>query len=622
VQHGWLFDVYFADGNIYIWIMGEDKTFYRYIEKYNPYFIIDAGDKNSEVLYDISEKAKAYYVERLYPVDDPERRNMIMVEPEWKDYRSMVKAARRDPRILAIYDSDLLPVQKYLFNKLRIEPGSAVEFDDKNMRILPAKDRDDTYPPPFDLSNDILCGESCWKRNESDPVDYNQGSCAGRILMNARARWFECSETGLAALIERAKFAFLPLGLAARWSSNRIIDSRNAFTLISKGFVVPVFHAEEPPMAMMDFLARDRGGYTIPPKSAGVFENVGVIDFDSEYPSIIVKERISYGGHGWLLPEVIKPWLERRLEIKRSMKLVNDQRLKAIYKARSDSLKLLLVSEYGISGCSRNRFGNHFAFEEINRISREVMIKAKRIAESLGYEVIYGDVDSLFVKRDNAKREDYENLSRVISQETGLPVSLDKLFRVIAFTRKKGDARTAAVKRYFGILEDGQIEARGIEARRSDVPEAIRTFQLKLIEKIYSSGSLDEIKMNARRISSEMLSRFIKELREGSIPDSLLMFKKILSKDPEEYASNVPQKIAAILSGSRKGDEVRYIISVNGISVKSGQLYDWKKYAELAISAARTVLEPLGITPTAELKLEDFLNLRSLSKPVDPLFFD
>lgn len=609
MQHGWLFDVYFSDGNVYIWIMGEDKTFYRYIENYNPYFIIDAGDKSSDVLYDISETARAYYVERLYPVDDPERRKMIVVEPEWKDYKNMLKVASRDPRILAIYDSDLLPVQKFLFNRLRIEPGSAVDFDDEKMHVLPVKDRHDTYPPPFDLSNDIVCGGSCWKRNDSDPVDYTQGSCAGRILMNARASWFERSETGLAALIERARFAFLPLGLAARWSSNRIIDSRNAFTLISKGFAVPVFHAEEPSMAMMDFLARDRGGYTIPPKSAGVFENVGVIDFDSEYPSIIVKEGISYGGHGWLLPEVIRPWLERRLEIKRSMKLVNDQRLKAICKARSDSLKLLLVSEYGISGCSRNRFGNHFAFEEINRISREVMLKAKRIAESLGYEVIYGDVDSLFVKKDNAKREDYETLSHIISQETGLPVSLDKLFRVIAFMTKKGDARTAAVKKYFGIIEDGQIEARGIEARRSDLPEAIRAFQQKLIEKIYTSGNLKEIRMTARSISSEMLSRFIEELREGSIPDSLLMFEKILGKDPEEYASNVPQRIAAILSGSRKGDAVRYIISVNDISVKSGQLYDWKKYAELAISAARTVLEPLGITPTAELKLEDFLTL-------------
>jgi hypothetical protein len=609
LQRGWLFDVYFSNGNIYVWVMGEDKTFYRHVEKYNPYFLIDAEDKNYEVLYDISEITGARYVERLFPIDEPERRTMIMVEPEWKYYKNVLKVASHDPRILAIYDSDLLPVQKFLFNKFKIEPGSAVNFliDDEKMHVLHMKDRYDEYPPPFDLTNDIICGRSCWKRESSDPVDYVQGSCAGRILMDERASWFKCNEMGLAALIERARFAFLPLGLAARWSSNRIIDSRNAFTLISRGFAVPVFHAEEPSMAMTDFLERDRGGYTIPPKSAGVFENVGVIDFDSEYPSIIVREGISYGGHGWLLPEVIKPWLERRLEIKRSIKLINDQRLRAICKARSDSLKLLLVSEYGISGCSRNRFGNHFAFEEINRISRDVMLKAKHIAENLGYEVIYGDVDSLFIKKDGAKREEYETVSNIISQETGLPVSLDKLFRVIAFITKKGDARTAAVKRYFGITEDGQIESRGIEARRNDVPEAIRTFQQNLIEKIYASGNLEEIKMIARSVSSKMLSSFIAELREGNIPSSSLMFEKIISKDPDEYETNVPQKIAAILSGARKGDAVRYTILTNGVSVKCGQWYDWRKYAELAISAARTVLEPLGIIPTSELKLECFL---------------
>ncbi len=332
-----------------------------------------------------------------------------------------------------------------------------------------------------------------------------------------------------------------------------------------------------------------------------------MIDFDSEYPNIIIKEGISYSGHGWLLPEVIKPWLERRLELKHSIKLINDQRLRAICKARSDSLKLLLVSEYGISGCSRNRFGNHFAFEEINRISRDIILKAKHIAENLGYEVIYGDVDSLFVKKDGAKREDYETLSHIISQETGLPVSLDKLFRVIAFITKKGDNRTAAVKRYFGITEEGLIDSRGIEARRNDVPEAIRTFQQNLIEKIYDSGNIKEIKMIARRVSSEMLSSFIVKLREGSIPDNLLMFEKIIGKDPDKYISNVPQKIAAILLGAKKGDAVRYTILTSGVSVKRDQRYDWRKYAKLAISAARTVLEPLGIIPTVEFTLEDFL---------------
>lgn len=41
---------------------------------------------------------------------------------------------------------------------------------------------------------------------------------------------------GLAGLIERSRFGFLPLGLAARYGINRLIDSRNCYELIQKGF--------------------------------------------------------------------------------------------------------------------------------------------------------------------------------------------------------------------------------------------------------------------------------------------------------------------------------------------------------------------------------------------------
>jgi DNA polymerase elongation subunit (family B) len=44
---------------------------------------------------------------------------------------------------------------------------------------------------------------------------------------------------GFAGLIERARFGFLPLDLAAKYSINRLIDSRNCFELIEKGFVIP-----------------------------------------------------------------------------------------------------------------------------------------------------------------------------------------------------------------------------------------------------------------------------------------------------------------------------------------------------------------------------------------------
>jgi DNA polymerase elongation subunit (family B) len=39
------------------------------------------------------------------------------------------------------------------------------------------------------------------------------------------------------------------------------------------------------------------------------------------------------------------------------------------------------------------------AFEEINKISREILIKTKDIVQQSGYELVYADTDSVFLKR-------------------------------------------------------------------------------------------------------------------------------------------------------------------------------------------------------------------------------
>jgi DNA polymerase elongation subunit (family B) len=44
---------------------------------------------------------------------------------------------------------------------------------------------------------------------------------------------------GFAGLIERARFGLLPLDMAAKYSINRLIDSRNCFELIKQDFVIP-----------------------------------------------------------------------------------------------------------------------------------------------------------------------------------------------------------------------------------------------------------------------------------------------------------------------------------------------------------------------------------------------
>ena len=52
-------------------------------------------------------------------------------------------------------------------------------------------------------------------------------------------------------------------------------------------------------------------------------------------------------------------------------------------------------------GSLSNRYGNVLVFEEINRLSREILIKTTDVVQKSGYELIYADTDSVFIKNSN-----------------------------------------------------------------------------------------------------------------------------------------------------------------------------------------------------------------------------
>src|SRR3977135_1959537 len=47
------------------------------------------------------------------------------------------------------------------------------------------------------------------------------------------------SDLDMAGLIEKARFGFISFSLAARYGISRLIDSRNCYELIQRGFVIP-----------------------------------------------------------------------------------------------------------------------------------------------------------------------------------------------------------------------------------------------------------------------------------------------------------------------------------------------------------------------------------------------
>jgi DNA polymerase elongation subunit (family B) len=272
---------------------------------------------------------------------------------------------------------------------------------------------------------------------------------------------------------------------------------------------------------------------------------------------------------------------------------------------------MILVTIYGISGCCRNRFGNVVAFEEINRKSRESMLKAKAVAEAGGFRIIYGAVDSLFVSRLDAGREDYEALAAEIARATDLPMSLDRHFRFLAFLPLKGDPSSSALNRYFGLTYDGKVEARGIELRRSDTPEIVRAFQAELIRRVFNSGDLQEACTEGVLRGMALLRLAVNKIRGGDVDAGDLVVRKRLGKGIGEYTASVSQRSAALqlLHADKEievGDDIPFIYTdhdngnplcrVRAPELFSGS-YDREIYARMLLDAASTVWRGMGFNP-------------------------
>ena len=100
----------------------------------------------------------------------------------------------------------------------------------------------------------------------------------GRILLSNQSAH---TELDLSRLVERARFGFLPLGMAAYYGMNRLVDSRHSFD------------NHERIRTLDEIIAKDKGGMIFSPQ-VGLHENVMVLDYENEYANLILKHNLSY----------------------------------------------------------------------------------------------------------------------------------------------------------------------------------------------------------------------------------------------------------------------------------------------------------------------------------------
>ena len=144
-------------------------------------------------------------------------------------------------------------------------------------------------------------------------------------------------------------------------------------------------------------------------------------------------------------------------------------------------MKWLLVCCFGYTGYKNARFGKIEAHEAINAVARETLLVAKEIAEADGFELIHALVDSLYVWKEGATREDYERLSQEIENRTRLPLAIESVYRYVVFLPSKQYADVPVPNRFFAVGEDGELKVRGLECRRHDTPPLLTRMQHEVL---------------------------------------------------------------------------------------------------------------------------------------------
>jgi DNA polymerase-2 len=451
-------------------------------------------------------------------------------------------------------------------------------------------------------------------------IDIKLGRCGKNMENRIEGRIYLEGESAdsLVGLIEKARFACLPLGLAAHYRISRLIDSRSCYELLNRGFVISRSdkRQQESIRTVEEIFAKDRGGMIFSPR-VGLHENVAVLDYENEYANLIITHNLSYertSESKGLLPTVVETVMNRRTKFKNLQRSYVVDSMEWLWcEQRIGALKNILVSLYGTTGSIWNRFANVDTFEEINRLSREILIKSKDIMQGLGYELLYADTDSVFLKKSGATFDDFVSVKDILTRETGLPITLETCYKFLVLLPLEADEKLEALKHYYGITYTNELIVRGIQARRHDAPNFIKDFQSDLLYTLFDCKDSAEIVSRGYENALLLITKTIDKIMTGELELKDLIVSKILRQDLYKYRSLFPHVSAAlqlIEAGVplTRGDTIEYIYTeaahtnplrrVKAVDLIKGEEYDRGKYRDMLLEAAETVFGYFGFDKT------------------------
>lgn len=392
----------------------------------------------------------------------------------------------------------------------------------------------------------------------------DKAALAAYNMEDCQLVWDIFQKTDLIAFaIERTRLTGLEMDRSG--GSVAAFDNLYLPRLHRKGYVAPNLDDRQENLSAP-------GGYVMNSRP-GLYDSVLVLDFKSLYPSIIRTFKVDpyarvraeilakkdcipgFNGVSFARDDAILP------DIIRALWQARDRAKQDNNKPLSQTIKIIMNSFYGVLGTPGCRIHDARLTSSITLRGHELMQQTTQLIQAEGYQVIYGDTDSVFVALGAAREQHYADktgkqlvdtinnywhheLKRVYDIESYLEMEYETHYMRFFMPTIRGSDK-GSKKRYAGLIarEAGDQPARmvfkGLETVRSDWTELARTVQQELYSRVFHNKPY-----------SDYLQEIVWSLRAGKL-DHLLVYRKRLRQKLSDYKKNRPPHAQAALKAQQ-----------------------------------------------------------------------
>ncbi|MBX8632460.1 MAG: ribonuclease H-like domain-containing protein [Thermoplasmata archaeon YP2-bin.285] len=403
-----------------------------------------------------------------------------------------------------------------------------------------------------------------WKENRERVLDYcaKDAELALRILEKTHV---------LTKGMDMATVSKLPLDDSLNSGASQLVDSLLIRAADREGIATPMtsryLDSEED---------RIEGGY-VHSIAPGLYHWVGVLDFKSMYPSLIIAKNICFttlSSRGdivsptgvrflspsvrkGVIPSLLSSLMEQRDSIKARMKQSSDPAEVEYLDGLQQAVKILMNSFYGVLASSFYRFTNISIGGSITAFARETTKGVIEQLEKDGISVIYSDTDSVFFKSPVENLEGTIEFGQRISERfsrQGATLEFEEVIEPLFSHGKK--------KRYVGrqIWPEEGLIVRGYEIRRTDSFDYQSESLSAVFEEILKGNTSDAVKLSKKLVT---------DVLNGLVPKEKLVISRTCRPFSEYKDENTQVPVQAAKKLMAMGEEFIPGMKVSWIVVNS-----------------------------------------------------